>query len=380
MRPIRILNVVGRMDRGGIETLIMNIYRNIDKEQIHFDFLAHYNKKDADYNEEIKNLGGKIFEMPQIKTTTKANYHMIFKYRKALKKFFVEHQEYQIIHIHMTNTASILIPIAKKYGNVKVVISHSHLTRAKEGLIGIITNYLQRKIEKEATDYFACSLEAAKWFYSENLINKGKVKIVNNGIDSSKFKYSLTIRDEIRNKFNLNDKFVIGHVGRFFPQKNHKFIIDIFEQLLTKNKKSILILIGEGTLMNDIKKYVRTKGISENVLFLGNRSDVHLMMQSMDVFLMPSLFEGLPVVGVEAQASGLPCVFSDSITREVDITNTSSFVSLNSSLSNWVDAVLKYKDFDRKNTENTIIANGYDIKKISSDLQNYYLERLKDNE
>lgn len=380
MKPIRILNVIGRMDRGGIETLIMNIYRNIDKKQIQFDFLAHYDKKDADYNEEIKNLGGKIFEMPQIKTTNKANYHMIFRYRKALKEFFIQHQEYEIIHVHMTNTASILIPIAKKYGNTKVVISHSHLTRAKEGLIGIITNYLQRKIEKEATDYFACSLEAAKWFYSDKLISRGKVKIINNGIDSSKFKFSRTIRDEIRREFNLDNKLVIGHVGRFFPQKNHKLIINIFEQLLTKNKESILILIGEGSLMNDIKEIVKTKGISENVLFLGNRSDVHLLMQGMDVFLMPSLFEGLPVVGIEAQASGLPCVFSDTITNEVDIINSSTFVSLNSSIDSWVDAILNFKDFDRKNTENLIIANGYDVKKISCDLQNYYLERLNDNE
>lgn len=380
MKPVRILNVIGRMDRGGIETLVMNIYRNIDRSLIQFDFLAHYNKPEADFNSEIISLGGRIFEMPQIKTTKSARYHMVFKYRKALKEFFISHQEYEVIHLHMTNTAALLIPIAKKYGNVKVIISHSHLTRAREGIIGLITNVLQRRIEKDSTDYFACSKEASKWFYSDKLIKSGAIKIINNAVDSDKFAFSESTRINTRNLLGISDKFVIGHVGRFFPQKNHKYILQIFERLLLARKNAVLLLIGEGVLKDEIINQAKEKGIQDNIYFLGNRDDVNILMQAMDVFLMPSLFEGLPVVGVEAQASGLPCVFSDVITKEVDIIGSSKFISLESSLDTWVNEILKFELYERKNSKETIVAKGYDIKQIAMDLQKFYLERTSKNE
>lgn len=378
IKPIRILNIIGRMDRGGIETLIMNIYRNIDRTRIQFDFLAHYNKPSADYNEEIKRLGGMIYEMPQIKTEKSAKYHMILKYRKALKHFFKEHQEYKVIHLHMTNTASIIIPIAKKHGNVKVIIAHSHLTRAKEGFVGFVTNTLQKNIEKNSSDYFACSKDAAHWFFSKKTIDSGKVKILNNGIDTDKFKFDMDVRIKLRKKLELENSFVIGHVGRFYPQKNHEFIIRTFDLLSKVNDKAKLMLIGEGVLRGQYEKMVISLGLKDKVLFMGNRDDVHDLMQAMDVFFMPSLFEGLPLVGIEAQAAGLPCVFSDTITKEVELSEDVTFLKLDQSKEDWVKSLLKHTNFCRSDQQELIRKKGYDIKTISNEMQNYYLGKYND--
>lgn len=377
MEPIRVLHVVGRMDRGGIETLIMNIYRNIDRNKVQFDFLAHYGKVDADYNEEIITLGGKVHEMPKIKSTNRTYYHKIFQYINALNRFFKIHTEYKIIHIHMTNTARILIPISKKYGNIKVIITHSHLSRATNGLKGYLTNILQKNIEKSATDFFACSLKAAEWFYSNELIKSGRVKIINNAVDTEKFDFNYETRTKIRDKYNLIDYLVIGHVGRFYEQKNHKFLIQIFRKLLEQNAMSKLLLIGEGELKSDMEKLCKQYNIDNNVIFLGNRSDVNDLMQAMDVLVMPSLFEGLPVVGIEAQSSGLSCVFSDTITSELKVTDNVSFVSLQASVEAWVEAIIQASKNDRKSNKTELTEKGYDIKNVAKTIQDYYEEGAK---
>ncbi|MFA9396925.1 MAG: glycosyltransferase, partial [Clostridiaceae bacterium] len=273
MEPIRILNVVGRMDRGGIETMIMNIYRNIDRNKVQFDFLAHYGKE-ADYNDEIRSLGGKIYEMPVIKTTEKTYYNKFFQYRRALIEFFKNHQEYKVLHGHMTNTASIYMPIAKKYGNINCLISHSHLTRARQGLTGTVTNILQIPLRKCATEYFSCSNEAGKWLYKKKDFDNGKVRIVKNAIDSDLFVYNYEKRKKKREELGINGNLVLGHIGRFFEQKNHDFLIDVFNEVYKMNDKAVLILIGEGVLMTEIKGKVNKFGLDKNVIFLGLRSDI----------------------------------------------------------------------------------------------------------
>lgn len=378
MPNIRVLNIVGRMDRGGIETLIMNIYRKIDRNLVQFDFLAHYGKENADYNDEIKILGGNIYEMPQIKTTKRTKYYMFFKYRRALIRFFKNHQEFNIIHIHMTNTARILIPIAKKYGNAKVIIAHSHLTRAKYGFNGFVTNLLQKKIETMATDYFACSYNAAKWFYSKKVVDGNKLIVVNNAVDTSKFDYDSEKRSVIRSKLNINDEVIVGHVGRFFHQKNHKFLIEVFEQILKINSKAKLLLVGEGELKNDIEKLTYAKKINNSVMFLGNRGDVNDIMQAFDVFVMPSFFEGLPVVGIEAQSSGLKCVFSDTITEEVKITENVVFLSLNLDKALWAKKILDISTYKRCSQKELLTIKGFNIDSVAKKLQDYYIARNND--
>lgn len=380
--PIRILNVVGRMDRGGIETLIMNIYRNIDREKVQFDFLAHYGKENADYNAEIRAMGGRIYEMPVIKTTEKAYYSRVFKYIAALKKFFKEHPEYHVVHGHMTNTASIYMPIAKKYGKVSCCIAHSHLTESQKSVskfTNIVTDFLNKPLRKNATDYFACSQAAAGWLFSEEDIKSGKVKYIHNAVDSEKFVFEAEKRSRIREELGIGaDKTVIGHVGRFFPQKNHAFIADVFEEYHKLDPAAVLLLVGEGELMPQIKERFKSKGLEKNVIFTGLRSDVPDVMQAMDMFLMPSLYEGLPVVGVEAQASGLPCMFSDAVTTEVDITGNCTFMSLSAPKSEWAQkaaAVIKaHREDDRAAAREKIIAGGYDIGQVAKEMQEFYIQ------
>lgn len=373
MKPIRILNVVGRMDRGGIETFIMNVYRNIDRERVQFDFLAHYGKEDAHYNDEIKKLGGKIYEMPVIKTTEKTYYSKVFEYRNALKYFFKQHDEYKILHGHMTNTASIYMPIAKKYGSVKVCIAHSHLSRRRHGLNGILTDVLKIPLRKYATDYFACSIEAAKWLFRDHDIRNGRVKVINNAIDSQLYIYDKNRRDDIRKLFGITDELVIGHIGRFFHEKNHEFLIDVFFEILNSGINAKLMLAGEGLLKPLIESKVKRLGIQDKVIFLGVRDDIPDILQAMDIFVLPSIHEGLPVVSIEAQASGLPCVLSTGVTSEADISGLVSFVSLKTDVKVWAESIINiFGSTKRANTQSLIIENGYDIHKIANELQTFY--------
>lgn len=374
MEPIRVLQVVGRMDRGGIETLIMNLYRNIDRSKIQFDFLTHYGKE-SDYNEEIRSLGGKIYEMPAIKTTKKANYHKVFHYIYALNKFFKNHPEFKVVHGHMTNTASIYMPIAKRHG-VTTCIAHSHLTRATKGINGKVTDILQLPLKKIATDYFSCSKMAAEWMFSESIINSGNVKVLNNAIDTSQYDYDIQKRSSYRKEMNLEGKFVVGHVGRFFHQKNHDFLIEIFYEILKKNKEAVLLLIGEGKLKKEMEKKVEYLGIKNNVKFLGLRNDIPNLMQVLDVFVMPSHFEGLPLVGIESQSAGLKCFMSEGITRETDVTGNVEFLPLSMGAERWAAEIVKYaKGYDRRSTKQDIINAGYDIKATSNWMQNFYLNK-----
>lgn len=373
MEPIRVLQVVGRMTRGGIETFIMNVYRNIDRTRVQFDFLCHFGEE-AEYNDEIRELGGRIYEMPRIKSTNKTYYYKFFEYKKELNRFFSEHHEYKIIHGHMTNTASIYMPIAKKYG-VKCCIAHSHLSHARKGLSGIITNILQLPIEKVADEYFACSDMAAKWLFSDRKIKANRIKIINNAIDSEVYKYNINTRNQYREQLHLDDKFVIGHVGRFFYEKNHEFLIEVFKEIVKLHPDSMLVLVGKGDLKETIENKVNRLNLSNKVRFLGMRSDVPQIMQAMDVFVMPSYFEGLPLVGVEAQAAGLQCIISDSITKEMDITGNVNFLSLNESAEKWAQEILQYKNYNRCNTKNQIVQAGYDIKVNANWLQEFYIKK-----
>ena len=240
--PIRVLNIVGLMSPGGIETLIMNLYRNIDRNKVQFDFLTHKGI-DGTFDEEIKSLGGRIYKMPQIREGDKTYYFRFFEYITALKRFFREHQEYHIVHGHMTNTAVFYMPIAKKYGAVTCCIAHSHQTQATPGLSGVLTNILQKPLPKIATDYFACSEMAAKWIFPEEAIKSGKVKVIRNGVDPKRFYFDEKKRSEVRKELGIGDCFVIGNVARFKTVKNHAFQIDTFDQYHKVYPNSMLMLI-----------------------------------------------------------------------------------------------------------------------------------------
>lgn len=373
--PIRVLNVVGRMGDGGIESLIMNIYRNLDREKVQFDFLTHKGSGGI-FEDEIRALGGHIYEMPVIRTATKTYYWKLFTYITALKRFFKAHPEYHVIHGHMTNTAAIYMPISKKYGKVTCRIAHSHQSHATPGLSGRVTNIIQKPIPKLATDYFACSEMAAHWIYPDEAIRSGKVKVIKNGVDPKRFHYDEEKREALRKELGLEGQFVLGHVGRFKTEKNQAFLVDVFAQLHKRLPESMLLLVGDGELRPEVEAKVHRLGLEKSVRFLGIRKDVDALMLAMDLFVLPSLYEGLPVVGVEAQATGLPVLTSTGVTRETDITGNVTFMELDAGAKAWADAALEIRQsFIRRDMYEYIKENGYDITETAAWLQEFYIKK-----
>lgn len=375
--PIRVLHAVGNMGIGGIETLIMNVYRNIDREKVQFDFLIH-TPTDGEYGDEIRALGGHLYHMPVLRDKPHTYYWRYFEYKRALKKFFSEHPEIKVVHGHMTNTASIYMPIAMKYGKVKCCIAHSHQTEATPGLSGIVTNVLQKHLEKIATDHFACSEEAAKWIYLPELVEQGKVKIIHNGADVEKYRFDPVEHESLKTKMGHSGKIVFGNVARFKKQKNHEFLIDIFAEIHKLNQQTVLVLVGQGELEQDMKNKVDRLGLTDCVEFLGARNDVPTLLKEFDVFLLPSLFEGLPLVGIEAQAAGLPMVTSTTVTPETDITGNVTFLPLELPASEWAKKILEINSsFVRRDMAKEVRDAGYDIKQTAEWLQQFYLDKAK---
>lgn len=360
----RILHVVPNMNSGGIENLIMNIYRKIDRTKIQFDFIVHYEKKGF-FDDEIESLGGKIYRFPVIENKN------VIKYIKDLNQFFKTHKEYKVVHGHMASLAYLYLGIAKKY-RVPVRIAHSHGTSHLKNLKGYCKYIMFKFAKYNANNYYACSTEAGNYLFGKNR----KFEFIPNAIELEKFAYSEKTREEVRKKLKINDKIVIGHVGRFNLQKNHEFIIDIFKAISEKNKKCVLLLIGIGELQEKIKQKICDYKLEDKIYMLGLRKDVAELYQAMDIFLMPSLFEGLPLTGVEAQASKLKCIFSDTITREVKITDNIEFLNLSIGAEKWAEIVLNNINYDRKKVKinNTI----FDIKTLAKQMQQKYIDFYKE--
>lgn len=364
------------MDRGGIETMLMNLYRHIDREKVQFDFLAHYGRE-AVYNDEIRSLGGRIYEMPALKDENHVYYWRIFSYLRALHRFFKEHQEYKVIHGHMTNTASIYMPIAKKYG-VTCRISHSHSTRGKAGHLGKVTDLLQKSISRHATDFFACSKGAMHWFYPQSLIDSGKVQVLANAVDAERFRFRPEIRAQKRQELNLGENLAIICVGRFRPEKNQTFLMDVLQEMLKHRKDVIFVFAGEGPCEEEVKAKAKAYGIEAHTRFLGMRTDVPELLQAADAFVLPSFWEGLPVTAIEAQAGGLHCVVSQGLTEEMNAINMVNYVSLEASCSTWGEALINAATQPRRDTYEEIKAAGYDINTTAPWLQAYYLRKHGD--
>ncbi|QUG40594.1 glycosyltransferase family 1 protein [Psychrobacillus sp. INOP01] len=364
---IRVLQIVGAMDRGGIETFLMNIYRNIDRNKVQFDFLVHTDKKCA-FDEEIKSLGGNIFSV----VPRRQGY---FKNKKSLDEFFKTNNEYKVVHQHLSSLTYVEPLRAAESNNILCRIVHSHNTRQGGSKIHkYIHRINQFSIKSYATDYFACSDLAAKWTYPKKLYNDHKFKVINNGINSEKFIFHQAIREQKRKELGIVNKFVIGHVGRFHPQKNHDFVIDVFKKIHDKNKDSVLMLVGDGEHRLRIERKVKDLGLSRSVIFTGVRTDVPELFQAMDMFLFPSLYEGLGIVLIEAQASGLKCFTSDRVVpKEVKMSNILlNFISLEQSPQKWADEILKCKGYARKDTTDIIKKAEFDIHPIAEELQKWY--------
>ena len=370
--PIRILQVIGIMNRGGAEAMIMNLYRHIDREKIQFDFVEHTTEKAA-FDEEIISMGGKIYHCPKYTVTNH------FQYCQWWNNFFSEHaSEYSVVHGHIGSTATIYLKIAKNYG--LYTIAHSHNSNGTYYIKEVIYRCISFPTRYIADYFIGCSEKAGKDRYGKKIISKKeKYYILNNAIDTQQYSYSVSMRETIRKSFGLTDEIIIGHVGRFETQKNHKFLIDIFSRILSKNRNIKLLLVGDGPLKKDVLKQVEGMGIQDSVIFAGIRSDVNRVLQRMDVFVMPSLFEGLPVSLVEAQATGLPCVISDTIPEDCHITDLVSTLKLQDSTELWAEHILSRVKEIRKDYSPEIQKAGFDITETSKWLEEFYIEHSRES-
>lgn len=360
--PVRVLNLFTIMNRGGAETMVMNYFRNMDRTKVVFDFMVHRSEKGA-YDDEIEALGGKIYHMPPVRPWSTA------AYRKLLREFFKEHKEYKIIHAHMSELGLYAFQEAKKAG-VPVRICHAHNRPHGIDLKSFPRWYLKKSMMPYITHMFMCSEESGCWLFGEK--NKDKFYQLNNAIDARKFRFDPEKREKMRQELGLEGKVVVGHVGRFNYQKNHTFLLDIFAEVVKKCPEAVLLMVGDGNLRPEMEKKAESLGIKDSVRFAGVRSDIPDVLQAMDVYAFPSLFEGLSVAVVEVQASGVPCVFSDRLLRCSQMTQNVEFLSLNENAETWADKILEFAKLGHTDTLQQIRDAHYDIRENAPILQDYY--------
>lgn len=363
----RLLCITGNMDSGGAETFLMKIYRKLDKSKYQIDFLIT-SKEEGLYKKEILELGGKIYRGAQ-------------KSEGIVKYFFdtyktVKNNRYDyVIRMSQHSIATLDLLIAKLAG-AKVLVQRSTNSKISDGKV---TNLLHKGF-KFLPKYIpnvkiAPASESAIFTFGKECMKNDEVCILNNAIPTDKFIFNLEERGKIRKEFNIEDKFVIGHIGRFNFQKNHSFLIDIFKEISLKKENAILLLVGQGELEEEVKNKVKQLGLENKVIFAGVRKDIPSILMGMDVFLFPSFFEGMPNTVIEAQATDLPCVVADTITREANITNNIEYVSLDLTSNEWANKVLDIKNIGRKNMKELFIEKGYDIESVAKKFVDLIFER-----
>ena len=356
--PIRILCVFSILNRGGSESMCMNLYRNIDRNKVQFDFVKHSPIKGS-LEEEILSLGGKIYEAPRFK-----GYNYL-QYRVWWINHLKQHPEHKIIHGHYTTISALYLGFAKRMG--RITIGHSHSSRPdRKSLNAIMKDIALSQVEKVSSYCFSCGQEAGEWLFPHR-----KFKVLNNAIDTRLFVPTEEKRIAVRNEFGIKDELVIGHVGNLLPGKNHSFLLDVFKGVHDKHPESKLILVGHGS-PDLLRKKAESLGIAREVVFTGQRSDVADLLQAFDVFAFPSIAEGLPVTAIEAQAAGLKCFLSDTITREVNLTGRCDFLPIDDPKL-WAEKILS-TDLTKVDTLEQIMSAGYDIHTTAKWLERFYLK------
>lgn len=364
---IRVLQVYPQMNNAGTERVIFNWYENIDIEQVQFDFLV---EKSGELDEKIKQMGGKI--------------HYLYKksnkeYYSAVIQFFSEHPEYKVVHTHTHDRMGLVLKAAKKSG-VPCRIAHSHNARNDlPKVLAFVKGLDSIPIEKAATHFFACSNNAAKWLFPHKV---KECKVLYNGIRLEEYLFNEDNRQKVREALGISkDTFVMIHVGRFARQKNHEYLVKILEEYGKKDLSNWKILfVGEGPLEEDIQKQIHKIGLFEHAMFLGSRKDVSELYSVADMFVFPSLHEGLGIVVIEAQTSGLPCIVSDAVPPEADMgVGLLNTLCLQDSLEKWCEMIAEKKQdvTSRESQKSEILEGKYNIKKIAAQIQQFYQENGK---
>lgn len=363
---IKILHIISSLTiDSGVASFVMNYYRNIDRNEVQFDFL-YFDKSDEELLNEIKRLGGNVYfvNKPSLK-------HILKTYWEFDKFFKNNACKYIAVHLHEVYLVHFIKSFCKKYG-IKHLITHAHTTKYSDNPKNALRNRIMcLGLKHSATDYFACSKAAGEFYYGKEAVESGLVKVIPNAIDLKKYKFNQIIRDKVRKTLNIEDKFVVGHIGRMAPQKNQKFLLKIFAEVRKENDKAVLLMIGDGILRHEIEKEILDLALADSVILLGIRKDIPELLMAMDIFVLPSLFEGLGIAALEAQATGLKCILSDEIPKEVDCGNC-EFISLNTDISVWCTYVLK----NDKSALNDKLLNLYSIELDTNKLKSIYLNLL----
>ncbi|KRM20132.1 glycosyltransferase [Ligilactobacillus hayakitensis DSM 18933 = JCM 14209] len=361
--PIRILHVLQRMEAGGTQALLMNLYRKIDRTKVQFDFFVEYLDREF-YDDEIEKLGGKIYYNNVRKDKN------IIKFERNLEKV-LKSGKYKIIHVHAYTIGYFVLKVAKKYG-VPVRIAHSHENETVRDAKYPMKLIMQKLYPIYATDYMACSDDAGKY-----LFKKRDYSVLKNAIDTKKFTFNKEIRKQVREKLRLQNKFVVGNVGRLYPEKNQKFLIEIFNNIHNKIKNAVLIIIGNGPLKMDLLKQVRELGLEDSVIFLENRRDINELEQAFDVFIFPSLFEGLGIAAIEAQAAGIPTLCSTNVAKDAKISPLYNEQSLEVDPKIWSDQAIEISrnTLAHTNTEKYVVDSGYDVSETVRWVTEFYIEK-----
>lgn len=364
-KPIKVLAVVYKLMPAGLENRLMDILRNIDRDRVQIDIFT-YQLDPGVYDDEVRRLGGTVYYNPPLTIKN------MFWYIQYFKDFLKKHPEYRIIHAHQDAWCSVFCKGAYLAG-VPVRIAHSRTAISTHSLSNIVKDIIKVPTRKYANYYFAVSGKAGQWLYGDKLCMDGKVQIWSNAIDASKFYYNEEVRNTVRATNGWGNKYVVMHVGNFTPPKNHPFILEVFNELHEIDSDAILILVGTGE-RTYIDEYINEHNLKECVYLLGTRTDVNELLQGADVFFFPSIFEGLPGALVEAQASGLPCVMSDTISEEVQICPDLTVLSLKEKPRVWAESIMRYKAFRRINTRSFIENHGFDIHSLTNKLCQFYEE------
>lgn len=354
---VKVAQMLYMLSMGGVENFLMNMYRNIDREKYQFDFILQVDEEGY-FEKEIESLGGKIYRIPRFEK------HPI-KHIKELKKI-LKNGNYQAIHRHTANSVVFYDLLIAKLCGIKIRVSHSHSTTHAQKIL----NYICRPfLLMFANRRIACGNNAGKWLYGN-----GKFKVLNNGIDTKRFLYTDKVREEYRNELNLNGKIVLGHVGRFEKEKNHRYLIEIFEKLCSKSDKYVLLLCGDGSLKAEMEQLCKDKGILEKVKFLGARKDVNNILQAMDIFVFPSLYEGLSITLIEAQMSNIPIMMADTIAKETIYNNNVEMIGIKEEdIDIWCEKIEKCElDIKNRVNLNKQILKDYDVKNVLKELTNMY--------
>ena len=362
--PIRILHVFAELDSGGVSNFVMNIYREIDRSQIQFDFAVTDGLRSL-YDSEVIEKGGRIFYFDNPKDLT-----------GILRRVLRENGSFHAVHSHLFFYSGLILAEAKKAG-VPIRIAHAHNAHTGESRSVPRIAYergMQMLIRTNATHMLGCSEKACRYVFGDKIMKDNRAMVMPDGIDCGRFAFDIETRRAVREEYGLNNKFVVGHVGHFNPAKNHEKILSVFSEVCHRRTNAVLLLVGDGEIEQEVRNQTEQLGLTDKVVFAGAHKDVERFYQAMDVFVFPSRYEGFGMAMIEAQASGLPCVASDVVPIETNVSGRTKYLSLDASNEIWAESLLSSEMLDPcKRVQTTGVRERYDVQSVAREMSKIYL-------